>query len=642
MIHHVLHIEDRPADLRLVESTLADWGLDVRLEQVGSRRELSAALDHDHWELVLTSDCLTGFDIRDILKQVKTNLQNLPVIVISDHLDLEGVRLFRQFDVCDIVFKDRLFTLGPIIDHCLTESRLRNDLMSAIDTANSISQQSNAIINSSLDAIVGKSVFGIVESWNPGAERLFGYCAAEIVGKPVTTLFPPELRDTEAAILDRVVKGEVVEPFETLRLHKDGRLLNVSVTVSPMKNAQGKIIGASKIARDISQQTARARNLQASEALYRRIVSTINDGVVIISPERTVTFANNAMANMLGYTFDELVGMPITAFTAGEDFDVTLARWGRRQVGLSDRYERRIVRKDGSHCWCLVSSVPFRDADGIFSGTLAMCADISSRKANEDELNLYRTRLEELVTARTRELELARREAVHLAGAKTVFLANMSHEIRTPLNAISNYTALILETASELGADQIVSDAQKIQTANLHLLGIINDVLDIAKIDAGKLTINPELFLISDLISDIGDMAKVLAKTNNNFFVVKTSGDLGHARSDPARLRQCILNLISNAMKFTQEGRVELHVNGAETDIHVMVLDTGIGMSPDQIDRLFVPFSQADISTTKRFGGTGLGLALTKTLVNALGGDIQVKSSLGAGSTFEFRLPRFT
>jgi PAS domain S-box-containing protein len=641
MIHHVLHIADKPADFRLVEATLADWGLDVRLKQIGSKRELSAALSHDHWELVLTSDRMIGFDIRDILNQVKTNIQNLPVIVISDHMDVEAVRLFRQFNICDVVFKDRLFTLGPVIDHCLTESRLRNDLTSVIDAANSINQKSNAIINSSLDAIVGKSTIGIIESWNPGAERLFGYSAAEIVGKPVTTLFPPELRDTEAAILDRVVNGEVVEPFETLRLHKNGRLLNVSVTVSPMKNARGEIIGASKIARDVTHQTAQIKNLKASEALYRRIVSTIDDGLVIISPERTVTFANNAMANMLGYTFDELVGMPITAFTADDDFDVTLARWSRRQVGIGDRYERRILRKDGSFCWCLVSSVPFRDADGAFSGTLAMCADISSRKANEEELNLYRTRLEELVSARTRELDLARREAVHLAGAKTVFLANMSHEIRTPLNAISNYTALIIETASEFGFEEILSDAQKIQTANQHLLGIINDVLDIAKIDAGKLTINPELFLISDLISDISDMAKVLAKTNNNFFVVKAAGDLGHARSDPTRLRQCILNLVSNSMKFTQEGRVELHVEGADTDIHILVVDTGIGMSPDQLDRLFAPFSQADISTTKRFGGTGLGLALTKTLVNAMGGDIQVKSSLGAGSTFEFRVPRF-
>ena len=641
MIHHFLHIEDKAADFRLVEAALADWGLDVRMEQVGNRRELSAALHHDHWELVLTSDSIAAFDIRDILDQVAGNEQNLPVIVISRHPNPQAAQFFRQFNICDIIFKDRLFALGPAIDHCLNETRVRNDLISAIDAANSITQQSRAIIDSSLDAIVGKSVTGIIESWNLGAERLFGYSATEIVGKHVTSLFPPELYETENTILDRVVRGEVVEPFETLRVHKSGRLLNVSVTVSPMKNGKGEIIGASKIARDITQQSAQVKNLQASEALYRRIVSTINDGLAIISPARTITFANAAMADMLGYQPDEVIGMPISAFTADEDSDGAFDHWNRRQDGFGDRYERRIIRKDGSICWCLVSSVPFQDNNGMFSGTLAMCTDISSRKANEAELDLYRTRLEELVSARTRELDLARREAVHLAGAKSVFLANMSHEIRTPLNAISNYTALIQETALDLGLEEIVADARKIQSANQHLLSIINDVLDIAKIDAGKLTINPEIFLISDLISDVGDMAKVLAKTNNNFFVAKASSDLGHARTDPTRLRQCILNLISNAMKFTQEGRVELRVEGAETDIHVVVSDTGIGMTPKQMEGLFSPFTQADTSTTKRFGGTGLGLALTKTLVQAMGGDIQVKSSLGSGTTFEFRVPRF-
>jgi PAS domain S-box-containing protein len=641
MIHHFLHVEDKAADFRLVEAALADWGLDVRLEQVGSKRELLAALHHNHWELLLTSDCMPAFDIRDILNQVAENVGKIPVIVISNHLDPDVARLFRNFNICDIVFKDRLFTLGPAIDHCLNELRVRNDLISAIDAANSITHQSQAIINSCLDAIVGKSLSGVIESWNSGAERLFGFSATEIVGQHVTRLFPPELYETENAIQERVIRGEIVEPFDTIRVHKSGRLLNVSVTVSPMRNGRGEIIGASKIARDITQQAVQIKNLQTSEALYRRIVGTINDGLVIISPEQTITFANQAMGEILGYKSDELIGKPIAAFTADEDIDLALDYWNRRQIGLGDRYERRILRKDGSFCWCQISSVPFHDGNGRFSGTLAMCADISRRKANEAELDLYRTRLEELVSARTRELDLARREAINLAGAKSAFLANMSHEIRTPLNAITNYTALIQETASDLGIEEIVSDARKIQTANQHLLSVINDVLDIAKIDAGKLTINPEIFLISDLISEIGDMAKVLAKTNNNFFVAKAAGDLGYVRTDPTRLRQCILNLISNAMKFTQEGRVEFRVDAAATEIRIIVSDTGIGMSPEHLEKLFSPFTQADASTTRRFGGTGLGLALTKTLVNALGGDIQVKSSLGTGSTFEFRVPRF-
>jgi signal transduction histidine kinase/CheY-like chemotaxis protein len=248
-----------------------------------------------------------------------------------------------------------------------------------------------------------------------------------------------------------------------------------------------------------------------------------------------------------------------------------------------------------------------------------------------------------LIEERTHQLELARDAAEAANGAKTQFLANMSHELRTPLNAIIGYSDLLIEEAEELDALDLVPDLDKIRSSGKHLLGLINDVLDMSKIEAGKMEISLETFDVRDVIATAVGMVRPLVEKNGNTLELSVQDDLGTMRADLTRVRQILLNLLSNASKFTERGRVTLSASreyeARREWIVFAVRDTGIGMTPEQQRRLFRPFAQADPSTTRKYGGTGLGLNITQRFCQLMGGAIEVESEPGHGSTFTVRLP---
>jgi adenylate cyclase len=218
----------------------------------------------------------------------------------------------------------------------------------------------------------------------------------------------------------------------------------------------------------------------------------------------------------------------------------------------------------------------------------------------------------------------------------------MSHELRTPLNAIIGLTEMMVKNAARFGTEKAQEPLQRVNRAGTHLLGLINQVLDLSKIEAGKLELNPQTVQLTPLIKDVIDTAGQLAEPNKNRLVVDAQENLGALTVDPMRLRQILLNLLSNACKFTKEGEVRLRArrvaNGREW-IELAVADTGIGMTPEQQAKLFEEFSQADATTAQRFGGTGLGLAITRKLARMMGGDVTVTSEPGKGSVFTVRLP---
>jgi signal transduction histidine kinase/DNA-binding response OmpR family regulator/uncharacterized membrane protein affecting hemolysin expression len=261
---------------------------------------------------------------------------------------------------------------------------------------------------------------------------------------------------------------------------------------------------------------------------------------------------------------------------------------------------------------------------------------VSERKTDDDSIVAVYTDITEL-KEREQEADEANR-------AKSQFLANMSHELRTPLNAVIGITEMLMEDAEEFGQDDFIEPLERISRAGKHLLNLINEILDLSKIEAGKFEMHIESFDLPGLIDEATTTVSPLAEKNGNELTVDCPDDLGVVSADQTRMRQIILNLLSNACKFTENGRVSL-VARAEPDdqnpfVSIAVTDTGIGLSPEQIDRLFEEFSQADSSTTRRFGGTGLGLAISRHLARMMGGDIAVESALGEGATFTLRLPR--
>src|SRR5712675_2316223 len=242
--------------------------------------------------------------------------------------------------------------------------------------------------------------------------------------------------------------------------------------------------------------------------------------------------------------------------------------------------------------------------------------------------------------ARRRQAENQRLESA--SQNKSHFIANMSHELRTPLNAIIGLTEMMVTNAARFGTEKAQEPLRRVQTAGTHLLGLINQVLDLSKIEAGKLELNPQIVPLAPLIDEVIGTARQLAEQNKNRLVVEAPDDLGALTADPMRLRQILLNLLSNACKFTKQGEVKLRarklVDGRGW-IELAVADSGIGMTAEQQGKLFAEFTQADASTAQRFGGTGLGLAISRKLARMMGGDVTVTSEPGKGSVFTVRLP---
>jgi signal transduction histidine kinase/DNA-binding response OmpR family regulator len=262
--------------------------------------------------------------------------------------------------------------------------------------------------------------------------------------------------------------------------------------------------------------------------------------------------------------------------------------------------------------------------------------DLLETFADQSVLAIQNARLFREIEEKGRELELASQH-------KSQFLANMSHELRTPLNAIIGVTEMLREDASELKREDEIEPLDRVLRAARHLLGLINDILDLSKIEAGKMEIHIEEFAIAPLIDDTVKTMQTLAAKNNNRVVVDCKPEIGAMRADQTRVRQALLNLLSNANKFTERGtvaiRVRRHPEGGRDWITMAVNDTGIGMTPEQMGKLFQDFAQADSSTTRKYGGTGLGLAISRRFCQLMDGDITVESELGRGSTFTIRLP---
>jgi Signal transduction histidine kinase len=251
--------------------------------------------------------------------------------------------------------------------------------------------------------------------------------------------------------------------------------------------------------------------------------------------------------------------------------------------------------------------------------------------------------MDEKVRLRTAELAEARDLAEQANRTKSAFLANMSHELRTPMNAIIGYSEMLIEECEDLGHDEFVPDLQKIRSAGKHLLALINDVLDLSKIEAGKMTIYLEDFAIRQMLDEVVSTIQPLIEKNDNRLELRAASDLGSMRADLTKVRQTLFNLLSNASKFTEKGTVTLEVERVSSPtgdrIILRVSDTGIGMTPEQLGKLFEAFTQADASTTRKYGGTGLGLAISREFCRMMGGDITVESELGKGSTFTVELP---
>jgi PAS domain S-box-containing protein len=348
------------------------------------------------------------------------------------------------------------------------------------------------------------------------------------------------------------------------------------------------------------------------------VMETSPVAIVTLDLSENIVSTNPAFGKLFGYESENVVGKNLDELITNDDMreeaiSYTRAARSQRAHGISRR-----LRKDGSFIDVEILAVRV-EVEGELAGMMALYHDIS-------------------------EMLEARREAEHANQTKSQFLANMSHELRTPLNAILGYSEMLTEEAVEDGNDNYVPDLEKIHSSGRHLLALINDVLDLSKIEAGKMELYLEDLDVAGLVEEVSATVSPLVQKNQNVLEIHCSEDAGAMYADITRMRQSLLNLLSNACKFTENGTISLDVSvepaPAGDTIVFRVIDSGIGMTAEQAARLFEAFTQADASTSKRFGGTGLGLTITRKFCQMMGGDVEVESVEGEGSTFTMRLPR--
>ena len=398
------------------------------------------------------------------------------------------------------------------------------------------------------------------------------------------------------------------------------------------------------------------------ELPFDSIVEAINEGILIVRFGGEIMYVNKRMAEMLGYTPEEMVGHMLFDFMSEEWAEFTRDNLERRKEGVEEVFDHKFLHKNGEPVWTMVSTKPVSEHGG-FRGSLVAIRDISRRKRMENDLQEARDELEERVQERTTQLReanealqeevqerrAAEEKALEASRAKSAFLANMSHELRTPLNAVIGYTELIQDDVSfaldedgNVDLGRIDEDLDKIYHAADHLLDLINDILDLSKVEAGKLDVQSDTFRLSDLLDEIAKTTEPVIESNDNTLHIEHEGP-EEVQTDRTKLKQILINLVGNAGKFTEDGEVTIEVRSksysGRDGIEIDVADTGIGMDEQQLEELFEPFTQADQSSTREHGGTGLGLTICRRFSEMLGGHLTAESEPGVGSTFTLTLP---
>ena len=470
-----------------------------------------------------------------------------------------------------------------------------------------------------------------------------GYPRDELLARTFQQITHPDDLAADVERLQRLLAGEISSyELEKRYVRRDGGTVWVDIALSLVRDADGRPDYVVGVVEDI---TARRRDAEELRKLSRAVEQS-TESIVITDADGRIEYVNDSFLAVSGYPRGELLGRNPRLLQSGRTPRATYAAmWAALHAGLPWSGEFINRRKDGSEYIEAVTISPLRAPDGRITHYVAAKEDVTEKRRNAEELERYRERLEELVAERTAQLEEARRQAEAANRAKSAFLANMSHEIRTPMNGV-------LGMLEVLGQSRLTEQqAEMVRTARESgrtLLGIIDDILDFSKIEAGRLQVEAQPIVLADVVEGLCDSLAPSAERQDVDLSVFVDPALpARVLADPLRLRQILFNLLGNAIKFSagrpqQRGRVRLRVTAAAGDpprLDFVVLDNGIGMSAEVVGRLFEPFTQGEVSTTRRYGGTGLGLTICKRLADLMGGAIRVASTPGQGSAFTLTLP---
>jgi len=478
-----------------------------------------------------------------------------------------------------------------------------------------------AIVDHSDDAIISKDLHGTIKTWNKGAERIFGYAAMEVIGKPVSLLIPPERADEEPDILRRIRQGERIVPYETIRRRKDGALLDISLTVSPIKDARGQIIGASKIARDITGRKKAEADLRRSESLFRELADSMPQIVWAARPDGYVDYLNRRWYEYTGFPRGEPGESSAQRILHPDD----LERWRdtyfaclreERPFQMEHRFEDP---RAGGYRWFLGRAEPIRDETGRLIRWFGTCTDIDDQKRAEE-------RLEKTAAERTASL----REAM---SQMEEFSYTVSHDLRAPLRAMRGYSQTLLQDFAPLLPIEAQHAVTRIAANAAQLDKMIVDILAYSRMARGDFQLN--CVNLDCRIRHVVAQHPELQSPAAEILIDPLPDVLGHEPS----LAQALTNLLHNAIKFVAPNvKPKIHVwaQGGNGRVRLWVEDNGIGIKPELQDRVFNMFER--VHPHLNYEGTGIGLAIVRKATERMGGSVGVESDGVHGSRFWMEL----
>jgi PAS domain S-box-containing protein len=481
-------------------------------------------------------------------------------------------------------------------------------------------------VEQSSSSVVITDVAGDIEYANPKFTEITGYALEEVMGQNPRVLKSGSQPQEFYADLWATISSGREWHGEFCNRKKNGELYWESASISPIRDASGEITHYVAIKDDITERRRIEREVAEQKQLLENTLESLTHPFYVIDAEDFSIKVANSAARNLGASGETTCH----ALSHNRDTPCDSTEHPCPMVEVKKTRKPVVVEHihpdaEGKPRYMEVHGYPIFDTEGNVIQMIEYSLDITARKKAEAELG-------------------DAKEAAEAANrAKSAFLANMSHELRTPMNAIIGYSEMLAEEAEDDGLDEMVPDLEKINAAGKHLLALINDILDLSKIEAGRVDLYLERFELEQMLAEAVATVSPLITKNDNRLVTELADDLGQIRADLTKLRQALFNLLSNAAKFTSEGTITLSAErqrrGDRDWILLSVTDTGIGIRHDKLDHVFEEFSQADESTTRDFGGTGLGLPISRRFCQMMGGDITVSSKVGKGSTFTIELP---
>ncbi|WP_316832087.1 PAS domain S-box protein [Pedobacter aquatilis] len=483
--------------------------------------------------------------------------------------------------------------------HILDEDQ-KTALLEALKTADEKQAILDSIINFSDDAIISKDLSGNITSWNAAAGKIFGYTPDEIIGTSITRLIPPERLSEEEEILAKLKAGQRIEHFETKRLHKNGTIIDVLLTISPVKNSYGEVVGVSKIARDITIQNLYERN----SGWLSAIVESSDDAIISKNFDSIITSWNKGAERIFGYTALEMIGFSILRLIPEDRLQEEPEILAKLRAGSRvDHFETIRLHKSGELIHVSLSISPIRNKAGEIVGLSKIARDITDKKVLENK--------------------------------KDEFISFISHELKTPLTSLRSYVQIALLKTREAGLDFVVNALSRAEKQTRKMENILSDFLNVSRLKEGKMILEKTQFDLVTLIKENVTDAALSAKQE----IIYEGVEQASVYADAEKIGMVLTNLINNAIKYSPgTDKIIVSCNLSENNFIVAVQDFGIGISLENQQGLFTKFNRIRTVETKSIGGFGIGLYLSASIISLHNAVIKIQSEPGKGSTFSFSL----